>query len=148
MHIPENVKRWESPGRAGGLPKGNYALAKVLSEQLHKSRGTTWRKELADELRALIEIARTRYDKNPNFRDAAAEPDCLLVQLLAKPETAPGKINGETAAIISKYRDAGLRGTSPRQTASIQEHLDFILEVLAPAHTKLRAALEKMRKAI
>ena len=21
MHIPENVKLWESPGRAGGLPK-------------------------------------------------------------------------------------------------------------------------------
>jgi len=24
MHIPENVKLWESPGRAGGLPNCNY----------------------------------------------------------------------------------------------------------------------------
>jgi len=24
MHIPENVKLWESPGRAGGLPDCNY----------------------------------------------------------------------------------------------------------------------------
>ena len=25
MHIPENVKPWESPGRAGGLPNCNYS---------------------------------------------------------------------------------------------------------------------------
>ena len=24
MHIPENVKLWESPGKAGGLPNCNY----------------------------------------------------------------------------------------------------------------------------
>jgi len=26
MHIPENVKLWESPGRAGGLPNCNYLI--------------------------------------------------------------------------------------------------------------------------
>jgi len=33
MHIPENVKLWESPGRAGGLPNCNYELIGRLQKQ-------------------------------------------------------------------------------------------------------------------
>jgi hypothetical protein len=32
MHIPENVKLWESPGRAGGLPNCNYFFWRLTKD--------------------------------------------------------------------------------------------------------------------
>jgi hypothetical protein len=123
----------------------NWALAKVLVEQFQKSRGSAWKKELADECRQMIDIARKRYAENPNFWDATAEADCLLVLLLAIPNAAAKKIEEDANAILSKYKDACLRGTSPRQMASIHEHLDFILQVQEPTNAKINEALKMIR---
>jgi tetratricopeptide (TPR) repeat protein len=126
----------------------NYALARVLLERIRKSRAATWKQALVTECRQTIDIARKRYEKNPNFWDAVAEPDCLLVLLLANPNAAAQKMEEDAKAIVDKYRDAGLRGTSPRQMASIGEHLDFILEVYEAPNARIEEALTMIRNAI
>ncbi len=126
----------------------NYALARVLLEKINKSRGTAWKQKLAAECRQMIDIARRRYAENPNFWDAAAEADCLLVLLLANPNVAAQKMEEDAKAILAKYKDAGLRGTSPRQMVSIQEHLDFILDVHEVSNAKINEALTIIRTSI
>jgi len=32
QHFPGTVKLWESPGKAGGLPKGNYFIQALNNE--------------------------------------------------------------------------------------------------------------------
>jgi succinyl-CoA synthetase beta subunit len=54
----------------------------------------------------------------------------------------------QAKAILAKYKDAGLRGTSPRQMASIQEHLDFILDVHEASNAKINEALTIIRTSI
>ena len=123
----------------------NWALARVLVEQFHKSRGAAWKQKLEAECRHMIDIARKRYAENPNFWDATAEADCLLVLLLATPNKAVKNIEEDANAILSKYKDACLRGTSPRQMASIHEHLEFILQVQEPTNAKINEALKMIR---
>ncbi len=123
----------------------NWALAKVLLEQSQKSKDTAWKHDLVAECHRMIDIARKRYKETPNFWDATAEPDCLLVLLLASPNATAKKIEQDAQAIQSKYRDACSRGTSPRQMASIQEHLDFILEVQDASPSKTNRALAMIR---
>ena len=100
------------------------------------------------ECRQTIDIARRRYEKNPGFWGAVAEADCLLVLLLANPNAAAQKMGADAKAIVEKYRDAGLRGTSPRQMASIREHLDFIMEVYEAPNNRIEEALVMIRNAI
>jgi hypothetical protein len=126
----------------------NWALAKVLLEQIHKSRGMAWKQELKVECYQMIDIARKRYAENPNFWDATAEADCLLVLLLAYPNAAIKKIEEDAKAILSKYKDACLRGTSPRKVASIQEHLGFIRVVQQASHAKINEVLAMIRSSI
>jgi tetratricopeptide (TPR) repeat protein len=126
----------------------NYALAKVLLERIRKSRAATWKSKLVTECHQTIDIARKRYEKNPDFWGAVAEADCLLVLLLANPNAAAQKMDEDAKTIVEKYRDAGLQGTSPRQMASIREHLDFILEVHDAANAKLNEALAMIRSAM
>jgi len=126
----------------------NYALARVLLERIRKSRAATWKQALVTECRQTIDIARKRYEKKPDFWGAVAEADCLLVLLLANPNAAAQKMEEDAKAIVEKYRDAGLRGTSPRQMASIGEHLDFILEVYEAPNARIEEALTMIRNAI
>jgi tetratricopeptide (TPR) repeat protein len=126
----------------------NYALARVLLERIRKSRAATWKQALVTECHQTIDIARRRYEKNPDFWGAVAEADTLLVLLLANPNAAAQKMDEDAKAIVEKYRDAGLRGTSPRQMASIGEHLDFILEVYEAPNARIEEALVMIRNAI
>jgi tetratricopeptide (TPR) repeat protein len=126
----------------------NYALARVMLERIRKSRAATWKSKLVTECHQTIDIARKRYEKNPDFWGAVAEADCLLVLLLANPNTAVQKMDEDAKAIVEKYRDAGLRGTSPRQMASIREHLEFIMEVYEAPNARIDETLAMIRNAI
>jgi hypothetical protein len=96
----------------------------------------------------VIDIARKRYAQKANFWDATAEPDCMLVQLVAYPNAAVKKIEDDAQAILTKYKDACTRATTPRQVASIQEHLDFILEVQKDSPAKIIGVLAMIRSGL
>jgi hypothetical protein len=49
---------------------------------------------------------------------------------------------------MASYRAAARRGASPREIASVREHLDFIIEMSASERRSLRNALAEIRRAI
>jgi tetratricopeptide (TPR) repeat protein len=129
-------------------PFSNYALATLLLELLDKSGRRSWKKKLTDDCRKMINTARKRYAQRPNFWDATAEADCLLILLLANPGATAKKIEEDANVVLAKYKEAGRRGTSPRKMASIREHIDFILEVHKASNTKIEDALRIIRNGI
>ena len=98
----------------------------------------------------MIQIARERNEAKPNFWDGVAEADCELVLLLAR--TGPRAKAAENAAtrIAALYRNAAQRGASPREYASVREHLDFIQALIGETggHTVLAKSLAALRAAL
>jgi hypothetical protein len=129
-------------------PFTNWAVGRVLVLQLDVSQGGEWQKTLSEEVTGMIEIAKARNARKPNFWDSAAEADCELVLLMAQTKLT-GKQARETAErIIELYRAAFKRGASPRQIASVREHLDFVIDLYGSAPKPLHDALAAIRAAI
>ena len=133
----------------------NWATAKVLCEFYDQEQDRAWRKTLEDDCRQMVEAAQARNQNNPNYWDSVAEADCGLLLLLAQgvvvaAEAARAKSVDDAADRIAKlYRAAAQRGSSPREYASVLEHLDFVIALsgissdvaLTQALAALRAAL-------
>lgn len=125
-------------------PFANWAVAKLLAVRLDPGQGGGWQERLVDDCRRMIEQARNRDAANPSFWDGVAEADCELVLLLAGND--PATAQTDAARIAGLYRAAARGGASPREYASVLEHLDFVADLLgddplAGALAALRAAL-------
>jgi hypothetical protein len=131
-------------------PFTNWATARVLASLLDPEQDEAWRDTLEDDCRRMIQIARERNEAKPNFWDGVAEADCELVLLLAR--TGPRAKAAEDAAtrIAALYRNAAQRGASPREYASVREHLDFIQALIGETggHTVLAKSLAALRAAL
>ncbi len=121
---------------------GNRALAEVLVATLDRnvSLDDAW---LA-ECDAMVERTRERNALNPNVWDALGEADCLLVRLLARPPRGRA-MQANAQAIAQAYQRALMRGASPRERASVVDHLDFVIALCADARKSMREALELIR---
>ena len=145
-------ERNEQPGAYGFT---NWATAKVLCEFYDPEQDKAWRKTLEDDCQQMIEDAHARNQNNPNYWDSVAEADCELLLLLAQGVVAAEGVELAKAAkaaadrIAKRYRAAAKRGASPREYASVLEHLDFVIALsgissdgdLTEALAALRGAL-------
>ena len=129
-------------------PFSNWAVAKLYSVQLDASQGGDWQNSLDDECVRMIEAARNRNAGKPNFWDAVGEADCELVRLLANSRSRKKIADEAVDHIISLYRDAARRGASPREYASVLEHLDFVIDLGGALPAPLRGALATIRAAL
>ena len=92
---------------------------------------------------AMIEALRQSDKKNPNLWKAIGEGDCELVRLLS---AARSRKVGELAERVGECYAAALkRGASPRERASVIEHLDFVIAMAAGAGKPVRDALADIR---
>lgn len=94
---------------------------------------------------AMIEALRQSDKKDPNLWKAIGVGDCELVRLLG---AARGRKLGELAERVGECYAAALkRGASPRERASVIEHLDFVIAMAAGAGVgkPLRDALAEIR---
>jgi hypothetical protein len=131
-------------------PFTNWATARVLASLLDAEQDDAWRASLEDDCRHMIQIARERNEARPNFWDGAAEADCELVLLLARTGARAKAAADAATRIATLYRNAARRGASPREYASVREHLDFIQALIGETggHSVLAKALAALRAAL
>ena len=126
----------------------NWATAKVLTELLDPEQDKAWRNTLEDDCRHMIQMAQERNQRKPNFWDGVAEADCELVLLLAQRKPAAKAANAAATRIAELYRTAAQRGASPREYASVREHLDFAIALSGAGNIPLANALAALRAAL
>jgi hypothetical protein len=92
----------------------------------------------------MADLAAARNAEGPNLRDAIAEADNLVAQLLTQADADPAQ--GD--AIIEHYRAALRRGASPRELAAVQEGLDFLIALGAYLPGPIAAVIANVRAAL
>jgi hypothetical protein len=133
----------------------NWAVACLLLARIDpKQANGAWKGALEVQCRQQLAEAEKTYAEDPQLWNATALGDLRLVQLLlADGDAAQCERIGAEAA--KAYGDAFSRGASPRELASIREHLDFLVELAGDPALKgrawskdVRAALEAVRRAL
>jgi hypothetical protein len=134
---------------ADPYPFANWAIAKLIAFRLDGSQGGDWQASLVDECRQMIEVARGRNAEKPTFWDGVAEGDCELALLVAENGLTLETAGSRAARIAGLYRAAAARGASPREYASVREHMDFVLALCQGAGDGiLTSALILLRDAL
>lgn len=141
--LAKNQGREEDP-----YPFANWAVAKVLALRMDPAQGGDWQASLADDCRNMMQIARARNEQRPNFWDGVGAADCELVLLLLRQDLAAEAADQVARRVAERYRDAAWRGASPREFASVQEHLDFVVALEEAAGSPLQRALAALRAAL
>ncbi|WP_298824455.1 CHAT domain-containing protein [uncultured Piscinibacter sp.] len=130
----------------------NWALACLLLERLDAERAAgNWRPALAALCERQAAATRRALEESPQLWLATGLGDLQVVRLLlAARDRAGHEAIGRAAA--EDYSAAFARGASPREVASIQEHLDFLIEITAdpaaPWPAAVRDALGAVRRSM
>ena len=130
-------------------PFSNWAVARLCALALDPGQAGAWQAGLDEECRRMIAIALERNALRPNFWDTVAEADCELVRLLNRPDIEAYEAAQIAGRIAGHYRQAAARGASPREYASVLEHLDFVIALAGHAPgTPVGNALAAVRAAL
>ncbi|MCG6863663.1 MAG: CHAT domain-containing protein, partial [Chromatiaceae bacterium] len=132
-------------GEENPYPFTNWAVAKLLAWWLDPAQDGNWRHSLESDCRNMIQIAQERNEKKPNFWDAVGSADCELVLLLQQADLKSEEAGQAAARIAEMYRSASQRGASPREYASVKEHLDFVISLSRDMGSPLVTALDTLR---
>jgi hypothetical protein len=127
---------------ADPYPFANWAVATVLVAALDDTRGDAWRPILEGQCQRMIVVANERNQATPNFWDAAGAADCELAHLLLQPAKGAKHM---VDRIVALYRAAAQRGASPREVASLLEHLDFVADLAATVSLPAADAVKSIR---
>lgn len=145
-YYAEALKRSREPDP---YPFSNWAIARLCALALDPGQAGPWQAGLDEECRHMIAIARERNALRPSFWDGVAEADCELVRLLNRPDIPSDEAAQIAGRIARLYRTVAARGASPREYASVLEHLDFVIALAGHAPgTPLGDALAAIRAAL
>ena len=111
----------------------NWAVGCLLLEKRSKTYAAgNWHAELAALCDKQMLLARKARDKEPSFWGESGLADLLLVQLLLHADNKARVL--ELAHLAGEqYAAAFARGSSLRETASVQENIDFLIELTKPS---------------
>ena len=129
-------------------PFTNWATAKLLAVRLDPAQSGVWQTRLEGDCKQMIAVARSRNAEKPNFWDGVGEADCELVLLLALAKPTAREARTQAKHTAGLYRSAFQRGASPREIASVQEHMDFTIALSETAPKPVRNALAAIRAAL
>ncbi len=131
----------------------NWAVACLLLRRLDPERAAgQWLGALAAQCERQIASTQRQADESPQLWLATGLGDLQLLRLLlaADDPKADHEALGRTAGEL--YSAAFARGASPREIASIQEHVDFLIELTAdkaaPWPAAVRETLASLRRAM
>lgn len=138
---------FELSGKTAPYPFTNWAAAEILRIRL----SGRWDAEhsllnkLSGECERMLDEARKQVKEEPNYWNSVAVGDCELILMLM----LGNRSNSREEKIANIYRAAARRGASPREIASVHEHLDFMIALTAdkkPAwhHTALAAIRQEI----
>jgi hypothetical protein len=87
--------------------------------------GAAQRRSLDDRCATALAAVRAKNESDPDFWSGAGEIDAALTLALL----AGGIDDPAEQVLVDGYRRALARGASPRERASLVEHLDFLIEM-------------------
>jgi CHAT domain-containing protein len=122
-------RAFELDPKQNPYPFSNWALAELLAERIFPESRGKLHEVFEDECNRMAAVARKRNVEKPDFWDAVGEADCKLLVLLVNPGANQDAVSNQATAITELYRAAAQRGASPREYASVLEHLEFVIEV-------------------
>jgi hypothetical protein len=123
----------------------NLAVATVFVAALDHARGDDWRKIVDEQCRHMIAVAKARNEAEPKFWNAVGEADCELAHMLLQTAKSAKQ---SADAIVALYRAAAQRGASPREYSSVQEHVDFVVELAEVLSLPAAATAKAIRAAL
>ncbi len=131
----------------------NWAVACLLLRRLDAERAVgPWLGALAEMTERQVASTRTKLEESPSLWLATGLGDLQIVRLLLAaddPKADPAAL-GRSAGEL--YAAAFARGASPREVASIQEHLDFLIELTGDGEARwprpVAEALAAVRRAM
>lgn len=131
----------------------NWAIACLLLRRLDPERAAgDWLGVLAAMCERQLAATRAALQESPQLWLATGLADLQVVRLLLSADDARAAHAALGREAAAQYAAAFARGASPREVASIQEHLDFLVELTgdpaAPWPAVVREALAAMRRAI
>jgi len=126
----------------------NWGVACLLLQRMAPDIGRgDWHDELDALVTRQVERSAAKLATEPDFWTAVAPADLTLVRLLlAVPNAADCQALGRRA--IDGYRAALSRGASPREAASVREHLDFLVELTRTWPDVARETLQAVRNVV
>ncbi|MEJ6003337.1 DUF7379 domain-containing protein [Paucibacter soli] len=130
----------------------NWAVACLLLESIDPAyaRGD-WHAALDTQCEQQASAARAQQEASPSFWGECALGHLAVVQLLLAARDAE-RCAALARAATAHYEAALARGASLREAATIQEHLDFLIELTgerrAPWDLAVHEALQTMRRAV
>jgi len=130
----------------------NWALACLLLEAYDPAyaRGD-WHAALDTQCEQQASAAGAELEASPSFWGECALGDLAVVQLLLAARDSE-RCAALAQAATARYEAALARGASLREAATIQEHLDFLIELTgerrAPWDLAVHEALQTMRRAV
>lgn len=136
---------FESSQENDPYPFANWATARLLALRIDPAQGGEWQNSLQDVCRRVIDLARARDAARPNFWDGIGVANCALALFLASDEQDMTAAGEAASGLAELYRDAARRGASPREYASVLEHVDFVIAMLDVDDAALSSALVALR---
>lgn len=131
----------------------NWVVASLLLLRRDPKRADTPSlSELTEKCQRQIASTQRQADESPQLWLSTGLGDLQLVRLLLLAEDAGADHEAIGRAASDLYRVAFARGASPRESASIQEHVDFLIALCAdpaaPWPDTVRNALAAVRQAL
>ncbi|MFO1335128.1 MAG: CHAT domain-containing protein [Piscinibacter sp.] len=131
----------------------NWAVACLLLRRLDPERAAgNWLPALAEMTERHVDSTRARHEESPSLWLATGLGDLQIVRLLLAADDAKADAAGLGRAAAELYAAAFARGASPREVASIQEHLDFLAELTGAGEARwpqpVREALAAVRRSM
>jgi CHAT domain-containing protein len=130
----------------------NWLAASLLVSQQGGAKAvqtTSLEQQMAELQRDLC----LRLDNDPNFWDAASLADLKLSGLLLQGALAPKRrakqsAGAAAAPVLLAYRSAIGRASSPHETASLVENLEFLTALWSPADKVTIAILDHLQESL
>jgi hypothetical protein len=131
----------------------NWAVACLLLRRLDPERAAgPWPPALAAMCERQAAATRAKLEESPQLWLATGLGDLQILRLLLAADDPKAGHEGLGRGAAELYSAAFARGASPREIASIQEHLDFLVALCAdpaaPWPTPVREALAAVRRAM
>lgn len=141
-------RAFEASDQTDSYSFNNWAIACLLLESIDAAYGQgDWHSTLVDLCEQQAKLARERNDENPSLWTATGLGDLEVVRLLLASADA-AECTRRGLAATERYAAAFARGASPREVASIEEHLDFLIELTNHWPAVVRTALQGARRAV
>ncbi|MFT3663628.1 CHAT domain-containing protein [Piscinibacter sp.] len=131
----------------------NWAVACLLLRRLDAERAAgDWLAALAEMTERQAGATRARLAESPSLWLASGLGDLQVLRLLLAADDADADHAALAAGAAELYAAAFARGASPRELASIQEHVDFLVEMTDEHEARwpkaVRDALGALRRAM